>query len=315
MTPMMRQYLEIKETCKDCILFFRLGDFYEMFFEDAETAARELELVLTGKDCGLPQRAPMCGVPYHAAISYISRLVSRGYKVAVCEQMEDPATAVGLVKRDIVKIYTPGTLTDEQMLESSSNNFIMSVYSWKGSYGVAAADISTGEMQCTSLTIGNTLTHLLDETAKFSPSEVIVNSGAPDREELGKRISSITGAYVSYADQETFEYSSALELVKPHISSQNKISEYDICVNAAGALLKYMEDTRKKGYLVGLVIVQCADHASRINAHCIKYRLSCAINLYRIIEDIPKHPFLLPFEFYRFFSIYDQVNQNPKRLQ
>ena len=194
LTPMMRQYLEIKEKSKDCILFFRLGDFYEMFFEDAEIAARELELVLTGRDCGLEKRAPMCGIPYHAALSYISRLISRGYKVAICEQLEDPAAAVGIVKRDIIKIYTPGTVTDEQMLSKNVNNFIMSVYETKGLYGVAAADISTGELHCTSLTMGNTLNHLLDETAKFNPSEIIINSDAEDKEELAKRLTAITGA-------------------------------------------------------------------------------------------------------------------------
>ncbi len=143
-TPMMKQFLEIKERCKDCILFFRLGDFYEMFYEDAEVASRELELVLTGKDCGLAERAPMCGVPYHAALSYIGRLVSKGYKVAVCEQLEDPSVAKGIVKRDIVRIYTPGTVTDEQMLSQKRNNYIAAVYEFRNMYGVAAADITTG---------------------------------------------------------------------------------------------------------------------------------------------------------------------------
>lgn len=245
LTPMMRQYLEIKEKSKDCILFFRLGDFYEMFFEDAEIAARELELVLTGRDCGLEKRAPMCGIPYHASLSYISRLISKGYKVAICEQMEDPATAVGIVKRDIIKIYTPGTVTDEQMLNKNVNNFIMSIYSTKGLYGVAAADLSTGEMHCTSLTIGNTLNHLLDETAKFSPSEIIINADAEDREVLSKRISAITGAYVGFFGGDRFEYSKAAALVVPHTEKGRKMSEYDISVNAAGALLSYMTETQK----------------------------------------------------------------------
>lgn len=245
LTPMMRQYLEIKEKSKDCILFFRLGDFYEMFFEDAEIAARELELVLTGRDCGLEKRAPMCGIPYHAALSYISRLISRGYKVAVCEQLEDPAAAVGIVKRDIIKIYTPGTVTDEQMLNKNVNNFIMSVYCTRGLYGVAAADISTGELHCTSLTMGNTLNHLLDETAKFNPSEIIINSDAEQKEELAKRLSAITGAYVGFPDGDQFAYTNAKELVLPHMDKGHKISEYDISVNAAGALLAYMMETQK----------------------------------------------------------------------
>ncbi len=245
LTPMMRQYLEIKEKSKDCILFFRLGDFYEMFFEDAEIAARELELVLTGRDCGLEKRAPMCGVPYHAALSYISRLIARGYKVAVCEQLEDPSAAVGIVKRDIIKIYTPGTVTDEQMLSKNTNNFILSVYCIRGLYGVAAADISTGELHCTSLTIGNTLNRLLDETAKFNPSEIIVNSDAEQKEELAKRLAAITGAYVGFVEGERFDYSKAKALVLPHTEKGQKLSEYDISVNAAGALLAYMTETQK----------------------------------------------------------------------
>ena len=174
-TPMMKQFLEIKERCKDCILFFRLGDFYEMFYEDAEIASKELELVLTGKDCGLAERAPMCGIPYHAALSYIGRLVSKGYKVAVCEQLEDPSAAKGIVKRDIVRIYTPGTVTDEQMLSQKSNNYIAAVYEFRNMYGIAAADITTGELYLTSLTVGSTYNHLANEIARFAPSEIIIN--------------------------------------------------------------------------------------------------------------------------------------------
>ena len=131
-TPMMKQYLETKKRCPDCILFFRLGDFYEMFFDDAQVAGRELQLVVTGKGCGQEERAPMCGVPYHAAMTYISKLVSKGYKVAVCEQLEDPALAKGIVKRDIVRIYSPGTVLEDQMLTSSVNNYIVSICSKKG---------------------------------------------------------------------------------------------------------------------------------------------------------------------------------------
>ena len=183
-TPMMKQFLEIKERCKDCILFFRLGDFYEMFYEDAEIASKELELVLTGKDCGLAERAPMCGIPYHAALSYIGRLVSKGYKVAVCEQLEDPSAAKGIVKRDIVRIYTPGTVTDEQMLSQKSNNYIAAVYEFRNMYGIAAADITTGELYLTSLTVGSTYNHLANEIARFAPSEIIINLGAASAERL-----------------------------------------------------------------------------------------------------------------------------------
>nr|WP_225906937.1 hypothetical protein [Clostridium botulinum] len=141
----MRQYLEVKESCKDCILFFRLGDFYEMFFEDAKVASKELELVLTGRDCGLEERAPMCGIPYHAANTYIGRLVSAGYKIAICEQLEDPSASKGIVKRGIIKIITPGTYTDSSFLEENKNNYIMSFYLDDNMCAMSFADISTGE--------------------------------------------------------------------------------------------------------------------------------------------------------------------------
>ena len=137
LTPMMIQYFEVKETCKDCILFFRLGDFYEMFFDDAQLVAKELELVLTGRDCGLEKRAPMCGIPHHAANIYVGRLIAKGYKVAICEQVEDPAVAKGIVKREVIKIITPGTYTDSGFLEETKNNYIMSIYINKEKIGRA----------------------------------------------------------------------------------------------------------------------------------------------------------------------------------
>ena len=142
LTPMMQQYQEIKERNKDCILFYRLGDFYEMFFDDAVLASKELELTLTGRDCGLPERAPMCGVPYHSCEGYIARLVAKGYKVAICEQMENPALAKGLVKRDIVRIITPGTVTESNMLDDGKNNYCASIWGGKRAAALAFADIS-----------------------------------------------------------------------------------------------------------------------------------------------------------------------------
>lgn len=176
LTPMMQQYIQIKEKNKDCILFFRLGDFYEMFFEDAEIASRELELVLTGRDCGLEERAPMCGIPYHAANNYISRLVSKGYKIAICEQLEDPALAKGIVKRDIIKIITPGTFTDSSFLEDNKNNYILSIYLDNSSEkcGLCFADISTGEFNATSFNMDYSL--IIDEIFKFSPKEILIQS-------------------------------------------------------------------------------------------------------------------------------------------
>ena len=151
LSPLMKQYLEIKQEHSDCILMCRIGDFYEMFFEDAEVASRELDLVLTGKDCGLEKRAPMCGVPFHAVESYIAKLVSRGYRVAICEQTEDPATAKGLVKRDVIRIITPGTVTEGGYLDEGKNNYISALYLASGAAGIAYADVSTGEVCATEI--------------------------------------------------------------------------------------------------------------------------------------------------------------------
>ena len=144
-SPMMQHYLDTKEQYKDCILFYRLGDFYEMFFEDAITASRELELTLTGKDCGQEERAPMCGIPFHAANVYIAKLIEKGYKVAICEQMEDPKKAKGIVKREVIRVVTPGTVLEDNLLEEKKNNYIMSVYKDGIYFGIAVCDISTGD--------------------------------------------------------------------------------------------------------------------------------------------------------------------------
>ena len=250
-TPMMRQFLEIKERCKDCILFFRLGDFYEMFFEDAEVASRELELVLTGKDCGLAERAPMCGVPFHAALSYISRLVSKGYKVAVCEQMEDPALAKGIVKRDIVRIYTPGTVTDDQMLSQKRNNFIAAIYEFRSMYGLACADITTGEMYITSLTVGSTYNHLANEIARFAPSEIIINSQSQSIQKIKNFTAVLGNSYVASADENMFDYESGkkyiddIRLNGDKKTSLQQLLKDELAVRACGALMSYIEDTQK----------------------------------------------------------------------
>jgi len=172
LTPMMNQYFQIKDSYKDCIVFFRLGDFYEMFYEDAELASKELELVLTGRDCGLEKKAPMCGIPYHAASTYVGRLINKGYKVAICEQMEDPQFAKGIVKRDIVKIYTPGTYNEGVFLEENKNNYIMSLYSENNQCGICFADISTGELLGTNIYVDTV--SILDEISKFNPSEIVI---------------------------------------------------------------------------------------------------------------------------------------------
>ena len=170
LTPMMQQYVKTKEEYKDCILFYRLGDFYEMFFEDAKIVSKELELTLTGKNCGLEERAPMCGVPFHAVEGYLSKLVSKGYKVAICEQMEDPSTAKGLVKREVIRVVTPGTNLSAQALDESRNNYIMSIVYISYRFGISFADVTTGDYFVTET---DSVRGLLDEIYKFSPREVV----------------------------------------------------------------------------------------------------------------------------------------------
>lgn len=238
--------MNIKEQYKDCILFFRLGDFYEMFFDDAEVASRELEITLTGKDCGLDERAPMCGVPFHAADSYVARLVSKGFKVAICEQVEDPALAKGIVKRDVIRVVTPGTVTDMAMLDDRKNNYLMAVCRNGNFYGLAAVDITTGDFYTTRITWGNTKGKLMDEIAKFMPSELVVNSEFNQDFELLSQLNMRFNIYVSTFDDACFEYGNAKESLKEHFTNTGPdLSEYDISINASGALLKYLDETQK----------------------------------------------------------------------
>ncbi|EGT2192367.1 DNA mismatch repair protein MutS [Clostridium perfringens] len=241
LTPMMRQYFEIKENYKDCILFFRLGDFYEMFFEDAETAARELELVLTGRDCGLEKRAPMCGIPFHASNSYIGRLVAKGYKVAICEQVEDPKVAKGIVKRDVIKVITPGTYTDSSFVEETKNNYIMTIYSdlERNRCSLAITDISTGDFLATEGELERGV--ILDEISKFNPKEIILLDSLD--QELIKDITLTTPALISRKPIEYFE-----EKFEEVLNSQfgEKSNSLSLMVKkSSNALVKYILDTQK----------------------------------------------------------------------
>ena len=235
LSPMMTQYFQIKNQYDDAILFFRLGDFYEMFFEDAKIASQELDLVLTGRDCGQEERAPMCGVPFHSADSYIAKLVSRGYKVAICEQMEDPATVKGLVKRDVIRIITPGTVIESSMLEDGSNNYLCSVYYGEKDLGVCFADISTGEFHITSLQGEDMENKLVNQLSTYSPKEIIINNKALDLNSLqnfAKRIN----ASVEILDDSVFDFESASSLIietldKDEISSLS-IGHSKSCVSA-----------------------------------------------------------------------------------
>ena len=200
LSPMMRQYLEIKKNYEDTILMFRLGDFYEMFFEDAKTVSRELELVLTGRDCGLEERAPMCGVPFHSVDSYLARLIAKGYKVAICEQMEDPSTAKGIVRRDVVRIVTPGTVIESNMLDETQNNFLCSIFFRDGAAGVCFADVSTGAMHLTDIDGKMCENKIINELARFMPSEIIFNHEASSLKAVKAFINDKCSALV-----ETFE--------------------------------------------------------------------------------------------------------------
>lgn len=246
LTPMMQQYIETKEQYKDCILFYRLGDFYEMFFEDAITTSKELEITLTGKNCGLEERAPMCGVPYHAVEGYLNRLVSKGYKVAICEQVEDPKTAKGIVKREVVRIVTPGTNLNTHALDESKNNYIMCIVYIADRYGLSVADVSTGDYYVTEL---DSTRKLLDEIAKFAPSEIICNEpfymSGMDLDDLKHRL----GIAIYALDAWYFDDSMCERVLKDHFKVSTLeglgLADYNCGVIGAGALLQYLYETQK----------------------------------------------------------------------
>ena len=245
---MMQQYMEIKSKYKDCILFFRLGDFYEMFFEDAEIASKELEIALTGRDCGLEERAPMCGVPFHAADTYIAKLINKGYKVAICEQVEDPAVAKGIVRRDVIRIITPGTVTDSSMLDERRNNYLMSIHADRGYYGIAIVDITTGEFLTTSIIYGNTEGKLYDEIAKYAPSEIILSCESDNYEIINNIKKRYNNIYISVFDQTWFEGGTpekklAEKFGQKKCETVGMLSNYS--VYASGILLEYLERTQK----------------------------------------------------------------------
>ncbi len=242
-TPMMRQYLDTKQRHSDCILFFRLGDFYEMFFDDAELVSRELELTLTGKDCGLEERAPMCGVPYHAAATYVQKLIERGYKVAICEQLTDPALSKGLVERDVIRIVTPGTVVDPAMLDEKSNSYVLCVAFLGKEAALCYADVSTGEF--TIHLLKDYKASLRDELTRIRPHEIVTNDEALLAPELNETVS------VTQLAQSAFERKAAQERILRHFKAGSLeavgLEPRDRRAGAAGALLKYLEDTQKNG--------------------------------------------------------------------
>ncbi|MBR0445595.1 MAG: DNA mismatch repair protein MutS [Clostridia bacterium] len=247
MTPMMRQYLEIKEKYKDCLLFFRLGDFYEMFFDDAATASRELDLTLTGRDCGLQERAPMCGVPFHAVDAYVSRLISTGYKVAICEQREDPALAKGLVERDVIRIITPGTVIEDQMLEKEENNYIASAFLTDRAAGLAYCDVSTGSFMVEEITEGDIVHALIDEITRVHPTEILVNEALYAASAFAKYV--LPAYYVQKYSDSFYAYKSAYERLVRHFQVASLAGygceSMPAAVSSAGALMSYLEETQR----------------------------------------------------------------------
>lgn len=246
LTPMMKQYMATKEQYKDCILFYRLGDFYEMFFEDAVTASRELEITLTGKNCGQEERAPMCGVPHHAVDGYLTKLVAKGYKVAICEQVEDPKLAKGIVKREVLRIVTPGTNLNTQALDETRNNYLMCIVYMADKYGVSISDITTGDYFVTEL---DSARKLMDEITKFSPKEIICNHSfyvsGMDIDDLKNRLGITVYSLESWYFDDDLCKRSLMDHFKLNSLKGLGLADYDCGVIAAGAILQYLTETQK----------------------------------------------------------------------
>ena len=302
-SPMMQHYLKTKEEYSDCILFYRLGDFYEMFFDDAITVSRELEITLTGKDCGQAERAPMAGIPFHAAESYIARLISKGYKVAICEQMEDPKEAKGIVKREVIRVVTPGTVIESNLLEEKKNNYIMSIYKTGIYYGLGICDVSTGDFYATQICENNNFSKLLDEISRYSPSEVIVNKMMFETKSELSKIQERFKVYVSLEKEDNFSNENELLLqmynvlnegrvctnkdnidasqetiVKNNqIKTKEQMQELDsknLMVPAINALITYLTETQKTNL----------DHINTIKIYNITQYMSLDINARRNLE-------------------------------
>ena len=252
-TPMMKQYLDMKKANPDSILFFRLGDFYEMFFDDAKIASRELELTLTGKDCGQEEWAPMCGVPFHSYESYVARLVARGYKVAICEQTEDPATAKGLVKRDIVRVLTPGTVIEGSMLDESRNNYLASLYAAPGAgrCGLCFCDCSTGSIQVTELKGAEIDLRISNELGRFNPSEILANPTIAENREVKSFIENRLHCRLECRPQEEYDPQTdrlAVEEQYPSAALEELgLTGREAALCALGAALRYLKQTQMNG--------------------------------------------------------------------
>ncbi len=248
LTPMMQQYFKVKEQYPDAILFYRLGDFYEMFFDDAKVASRELELVLTGRDCGQEERAPMCGVPYHAADGYIAKLVAKGYKVAVAEQMEDPATAKGIVTRDVIRVHTPGTVIESNMLDESKNNYLACICAEKNACGVCFADVSTGELHAALLEGKGLEDKIINEIARFMPSEILLNPYVAQMKKVSLFLTRRITVFAETLGEEAFSPEACRQTVINHFGKEPQelgLDGKENAVRALGAALCYLSDVQK----------------------------------------------------------------------
>ena len=283
-SPMMQRYLETKEQYKDCILFYRLGDFYEMFFDDAILVARELEITLTGKDCGQEERAPMAGVPHHAAEMYIAKLVNKGYKVAICEQLEDPKTAKGIVKRGVIRVVTPGTIVESNMLEERKSNYIMSIFKSGIYFGISVCDISTGEFYSAEIKDNNNFPMLLDEIARYTPSELVVNSMMSDcTEEMDKIKERFENIYVTKFNDKFFTNElENLDLRFNIIDTSGKkienFGEKKLAICSIYALVEYIEETQKTNL----------DHINKITVYQLSRYMALDVNSRKNLEITEK---------------------------
>lgn len=283
-SPMMQKYLETKEQYNDCILFYRLGDFYEMFFDDAILVSRELEITLTGKDCGLEERAPMAGIPYHAAENYIARLVSKGYKVAICEQLEDPKTTKGIVKRGVIKVVTPGTVVESNMLEERKNNYIMSVCKAGLYFGIAVSDISTGEFYSTEIKETNNFSLLMDEISRYSPAEIVANKMMNESEaEILKIKTRFPEVYITSCDESYFseDISKTVQNFRLVDSKGNDIEKADdklLSIASINALKEYITSTQMTDL----------SHINKVIIYSVSKYMSLDINARRNLEITEK---------------------------
>ncbi len=282
-SPMMQHYLETKNKYKDCILFYRLGDFYEMFFDDAINVSRELELTLTGKECGQEERAPMCGIPYHAADTYIARLISKGYKVAICEQLEDPKKAKGMVKRDVIRVVTPGTVIEANLLEDKKNNYIMCVYKNGIYFGLTVCDVTTGDFRTTEIKENNNFAVLLDEISKYSPAELVVNPMLYDCSEEIAKIRERFDIYITRLEESEFtdnyeNLCARYKILDDEEKQIDDIANYMLAVASTNALLSYLLETQKNSL----------DHINRLIIYSTTKYMALDINARRNLEITEK---------------------------